>query len=301
MASAREPWNGAFHGVGRKSDVASGIDDTRPSADDCPQRSAIGHELRHDLDAVPGEKPFHDGQRVATGDEHRRLVGWSNWPLTDRFGLHTVPRRVASSAHLEQRHVRARVGRLECERKRIEPAREKSERTRRTRVDRGERPFAARRAYDSRQVEAIDDRRTCGRNTELFVDIVKGVERGLRCRHGFYNLAIDDYVALGSTGASAQIEEVGVENAHHIHAVLTHAPRDGRRPLASEQMITRANASDFDLRASQIDLEYGKNPWSGRLHDTSQRHSRHYGARANRVWYRHLRVRCACRDRDGDE
>src|SRR5687768_12198304 len=100
MTSAREPRNGALDRVGRQGDIAPGVDDPRPSPDDGPQRTAIGHELRHDLDTVSGAKPLHDGQGIAACDEDRRLVGGSDWPLTDRSGLDTVTCRVASPAYL---------------------------------------------------------------------------------------------------------------------------------------------------------------------------------------------------------
>ena len=52
MTSAGEPRYGAFERIGRESDVTPGLDDAWPSPDDGPQRTSIGNECRHDLDAI---------------------------------------------------------------------------------------------------------------------------------------------------------------------------------------------------------------------------------------------------------
>ena len=112
---------------------------------------------------------------------------------------------------------------------------------------------------------------------KVMSDIVKGIEGRFRHRHRFLDLPIDDDVALGGAGASTEIEEVGVENAQDVYTFLTQSARNCGRTLAPEEIVARTNALDLDLRPAQIHLQHGKNPWSRRPHDPSQRNAGHHG------------------------
>src|SRR5919108_5311178 len=253
MTRAGESRNRAFHGISFQRDVTASTHNGGPPADECAKGATIGHELRDDLDSVARAKPLDDRESTAACYENCvQLRGNHAGSALHAGRIDAVVGGVAASADLQQPDVRNSVSGCLLDGGRIGPGREKYECTRNVCVHGRQRPFAARRAHDSLQFEAIEDRGPRHRDAELCMHIVKGVERRLGDGHGFHDLAVDDDVALGGPSAAAQVEEVRVQHADDVDALLAQTPRNVRRTLTPEQPVARANVMYLELTPTEI-------------------------------------------------